>query len=92
MGKHTLREYYCAGLEIIGAVRAPARDTGKHLAYYRLDLNRGGRKVYWFVGKSGGLRKGTCASDSHSMQGTQADSELLARGKESLEPTTFPNY
>jgi len=95
MPKHTLREIYSAGLLALGATRAEHRDTGKLLAFYRNEVDpihpdegavNYGNKLYYFVGASGGLRKGRCGSDSFSLQNTQSEAIIHAKGVEKLNP------
>lgn len=79
----TIRERLCAGLEAIDAKRVPDRDTGKYIAYYRGEVCRTtGKRIYFFVGKSGALRGGTCGSQTWNRESSVAT--ILAYGDKAI--------
>lgn len=81
----TLKQKLEAGLKSLGAVEEPKRATGKYTAWWRNELNREGRKMYYFVGRKGALRKGTCGSDSVSCEGTEVYRVVMRAGEQAVE-------
>jgi len=65
MAKVTKREMLCRILEAKGHTEIPSR-SGKYLTYQEVRADGAEGRLY-FVGKSGALRYGVCATKSYSL-------------------------
>lgn len=89
------QERLIVGLLAMGFKPAEHR-SGKYKAFFRSEFDRDNRKVYYFVGPSGALRKGHCASDSFSIGDPARQSPayklILEKGDKALDKSMFAGF
>jgi hypothetical protein len=89
------QERLIAGLLALGFTACPSR-SGKYQAFNRNELDKENRDVYLFVGSSGALRKGHCASDSFSIGDPARQSPayrlILEKGDKALDKSSFAGF